>query len=83
MIKYAFVARCGEQALPLEVAIEYKPGDQNQRARRVAVGQLLALLEVDTATVDASTPGLVSVTTPEGVWVIAQASGGGSGRGSV
>jgi|GEM_PF-2331064 len=83
MIKYAFIARCADEALPLEVAIDYKPGNQNQRARRVAVGQLLAILETESATIDASGSELVSVTTPNGTWVIAEASGGGAARGSV
>lgn len=75
MIKFAFTARCGEDTIPLEVSIDYRPGRQSQRARRVAVGQLLAVLETDEATVDASGDEQVTVATPHGTWVIGEARG--------
>jgi hypothetical protein len=75
VIRFAFVARCGEETIPLEVAIDYRPGRQTQRARRVAVGQLLAVLEVDAATVDASGAEQVTVKTPRGTWVIGETRG--------
>lgn len=58
--------------MPLEVNIPFKPGRQSQRARRVAVGELLAALGAETATVDASGEDQVRVATLEGVWVIGE-----------
>ena len=58
--------------MPLEVSIPFRPGKQSQRARRVAVGELLAALGVETATVDASGEDQVRITTPEGIWVIGE-----------
>jgi len=71
MIKFKFTATCGDQNLPLEANIEYKPGKQAQRARRVAVGELLALLEAEEASVDASEADQIVVTTRGETWVIA------------
>lgn len=81
MITFRFTATCGEQSLPLEVSIEYRPGKQTQRARRVAVGKLLAVLEVDHASVDASGEDQIKVTTKKGTWVIGDARGLVEGRG--
>lgn len=81
MITFKFLARCGEQTLPLEVRLDYRPGRQGQRARRVAVGQLLAMLEIESASVDASGEDQVTVATPDGTWVIAETWGAGDGPG--
>jgi hypothetical protein len=75
MIKYRFLATKGGENLPLEVALDFKPGRQNQRARRVAVGHLLALIEAEHAVVDATTEDLIRVETPDGVWIIAEGTG--------
>jgi hypothetical protein len=83
MIKFQFTARCGEESLPLEVNIEYRPGKQMQRARRTAVGELLAALEIDRASVDATGNDMVTVTTDGGTWVIAEGRGGGQRRGGL
>ena len=64
-MKFSFLARCGDQTLPLEVETPFKPGKQVQRARRLAVGELLAVLEIEQATVDASGEDMVRVTTDE------------------
>lgn len=80
MIKFRFVARCGDQSMPLEVSVEYRPGKQAQRARRVAVGQLLALLEIEEASVDASGADVVKVSTKDGMWVIAEGGSVGETR---
>ena len=71
-MKFQFLARCGEQTMPIEVELDYRPGKQAQRARRLAVGQLLATLEATAASVDASGDEHVSVQTPEGTWIIAE-----------
>lgn len=80
VIKFQFTARRGEESLPLEVNIEYRPGKQAQRARRVAVGELLAALELEEASVDASGEEMVTVSTRDGVWVIGEARTGGTHR---
>lgn len=72
MITFAFVARCAEESIQLEVKLAYQPGKQAQRARRVAVGELLAVLECESATVDASGTDRVTVQTAQGVWVIGE-----------
>ena len=72
MITFRFVAICGEQKIPLEVKLPYKPGKQVQRARRYAVGELLAVLEIEVATVNAAGEDLVKVTTKDGIWVIGE-----------
>ena len=74
-MKYQFIARCEEQSLPIEVNVEFKPGRMNQFARRVAAGQLLAKLEIESATIDASGEDMVKITTPQGTWVIAEGGG--------
>ena len=80
MITYQFTAICGEQKVPLEVQIEYKPGKQAQRARRVAVGELLAFLGAQGATVDATGEDMVKVTTKEGIWIIGESHVGEQAR---
>ncbi len=80
MITFRFLARCGDETLPLEARIDYRPGRQAQRARRVAVGQLLAVLEADGAIVDASGEDQVVVSTGDRTWVIAEALGAGDGN---
>lgn len=82
-MKFAFIARSGEQSLPLEVDLAYRPGKQTQRARRVAVGELLALLEVEQAQIDASGEDSVKVTLPDAVWVIAEGGGASGSRGKI
>jgi hypothetical protein len=82
-MKFAFVARSGEETLPLEVSMSYRPGKQAQRARRLAVGELLALLEVEHAQIDASGEDLVKVSLPDSVWVIAEGGGVSESRGKV
>jgi hypothetical protein len=82
-MKFAFIARSGEQTLPLEVELAYRPGKQTQRARRVAVGELLALLEAEQAEVDASGHDSVKVTLPNAVWIIAEGSGVAVSRGKI
>ena len=72
MVKFHFIARNGEETLPLQIDMAYRPGKQNQRARRLAIGELLAALEVESATIDASGDDQVSVTTPKGTWVIGE-----------
>lgn len=71
-MKFSFLARCGDQTLPLEVETPFKPGRQVQRARRLAVGELLAVLELEHATVDATGEDMVRITTDDGIWVIAE-----------
>lgn len=71
-MKLNFVARSGEQAIPLSVEMPYQPGNHTQRARRLAVGELLARLEATTATVDAGDATRVVVTTEQGEWVIGE-----------
>ena len=82
-VKFKFVARCGEETLPLEVDLDYRPGKQSQRARRVAVGELLGLLEADKAIVDASNEEFVSVEIAGQIWVIGEGGALASGRGVV
>ena len=83
MISFAFIARCGDQSLPLEVSLTYQPGKQAQRARRIAVGELLALLECESATIDASGTDSVKVLTPQGVWVIGESYSPKASRGKL
>ncbi len=82
-MKFAFIARSGEQTLPLEVDLAYRPGKQTQRARRVAVGELLALLEAEQAQVDASGEDSVKITLPDAVWVIGEGGGAAGVRGKI
>lgn len=81
MITFQFTATCGDQSMPLEVRLEYRPGKQSQRARRIAVGELLAKLQVDSATVEPSGADQLSVKTSHGVWIIGEARGLVEGRG--
>ncbi len=67
---YKFIARCGDQAFPLEINIAYKPGKQAQRARRVAVGELLGLLGGEKIAIDASGEDMVQVNIDGEHWVI-------------
>ena len=83
MIKFAFLARCDEQTIPLEVSLEYQPGNQTQRARRVAVGELLAKLEAEKADIDASGNDSVRVATEQGVWIIAESYSAAGSRGKI
>lgn len=82
MIKFRFIASNGEQSLPLEVSLTYRPGKQTQRARRLAVGELLAGLAIETATIDASGEDHVTIATPDGQWIIAEASTSNPARAS-
>ena len=75
MIDFHFTARCGDETLPLKVSLEYQPGQQTQQARRKAVGDLLLALKAETAQVDASLDGLVTVIVGDDRWVIAEARG--------
>jgi hypothetical protein len=81
MITFRFTATCGEQSLPLEVRLQYRPGRQSQRARRVAVGELLGLLELDKASIEPAGDDQLKVTTAKGTWVIGEARGLAEGRG--
>lgn len=83
MIKFAFLARCGDQTMPLEVSLEYQPGNQTQRARRMAVGDLMAKMDIDKAEVDASGTDMVTVTTDSETWVIGESYSGSGGRGNI
>ena len=83
MITFEFTARCGEQSTPLVVNLEYQPGNQTQRARRIAVGQLLAQLEPDEALVRAVAQDMVTVAVGADIWVIGEARGGPDRRGKV
>lgn len=83
LIKFAFLARCEEQTIPLEVSLVYKPGNQTQRARRVAVGELLAQLELEQATIDASGTDLVKVQTDAGTWIIGESYSSTGTRGPI
>ena len=83
MIKFAFIARSDEQTMPLEVSLEYQPGNQTQRARRIAVGELLAKVEVETAQIDASGSDMVKVETESGTWVIGESYSSAGGRGRI
>lgn len=83
MIKFEFTAVCHEQRIPIQVSLPYRPGKQTQRARRLAVGELLAILETENATVDASGEDSVQVTTADGTWVIAEARAATGGRGTI
>ena len=83
MIKFQFIARSGDETLPLEVSLPYKPGRQVQRARRMAVGQLLAVLGIEVAKVDARGEDLVKVATPQGEWIIGEGRGVGHERGKI
>ncbi len=83
MPTFAFTAVCGEQSLPLEVKLDYRPGKQSQRARRIAVGHLLALLDTTQAAVDASSDELIKVSADGRVWVIGEARALAEGRGKL
>ena len=83
MIGFAFLARCGEESIQLEVNLDYQPGNQTQRARRVAVGELLARLGCESASIDASGNDMVKVETPEGVWVIGESYSPSQSRGKI
>jgi len=82
-MKFQFIARCGEESLPLEVDIDYRPGKQAQRARRVAAGELLAALSIEEATIDASGEERVIVSTGNSLWVIAEGGSIGERRGVI
>ncbi len=83
MITFRFTATCGDERLPLEVRLDYRPGKQSQRARRVAVGELLAILGVDDAVVARAGDDQIRVETAKGVWVIGEARGVAEARGKV
>ena len=82
-MKFQFVARCDDQLMPIDVEIDYKPGKQAQRARRIAVGKLLAVLEVQQAQIDASGDERVIVQTEQGTWVIGEGGGVPHQRGAI
>lgn len=83
MINFSFVARNGEQIIPLDVKLDYQPGNQTQRARRIAVGELLAKLEIESATIDASGNDMATVTTTDGIWVIGESYSNQASRGKL
>ncbi|MEM7080046.1 MAG: hypothetical protein AAF513_15600 [Pseudomonadota bacterium] len=70
MQHYHFVARCGEESYPIDVALSYERGKQVQQARRLAVGKLLAYLAIDEAQIEADGEARVYVRTRQGDWVI-------------
>ncbi len=82
-VKFQFIARCADQSMTLEVNIDYRPGKQMQRARRVAVGELLAALAIEEATIDAAGDERVVVTTQDAIWVIAEGGSIGERRGAI
>ena len=82
-MKFRFIARCQDQVITLDVSVPYKPGKQAQRARRVAVGELLAQLESQTASVDASGSDRIVVDSDAGVWVIGESIAATDSRGRV
>ncbi len=82
-MRFRFIARCEDQSLTLEVTLDYKPGKQAQRGRRIAVGELLAKLEAQSAQVDASGLDKVIVVTEKGTWVIGESTAVGAGRGTL
>jgi hypothetical protein len=67
---FKFLAQCGDERLPLEVKVDFRPGKQAQRARRIAVGELLAILGAEQALVDASGENQVTVKVNDSTWVI-------------
>lgn len=67
---FKFLAQCGDERLPLEVKVDFRPGKQAQRARRIAVGELLAILGAEQALVDASGENQVTVKVNDATWVI-------------
>lgn len=82
-MEFHFIARCGEQTTPLSVSMPYAPGNQAPRARRIAVGELLAVLQCQHASIDASQDGVVTVTVGKEVWVIDEARAKPATRGPV
>ena len=82
-MKFQFIARCDEQMIPLEVDLPYKPGKQAQRARRVAFGQLLGLLDGIAAQVDASGEERLVADIDGQTWVIGEGGGAPVGHGKV
>ncbi|MFT7652424.1 MAG: hypothetical protein ACI9ON_004408 [Limisphaerales bacterium] len=83
MIKFQFNARSSEQVILLEVSMPYRPGNQGQRARRLAVGELLAVLKATQAEVDAEGEDRVIVVTQGETWVIGEGGAAGQGRGRI
>ena len=75
VITFRFTATCKEQSLPLEVKIQFRPGKLSRRARRVAVGELLGMLELDSASIEPAGEDQLKVTTEKGVWIIGEARG--------
>ncbi len=83
MLKFEFIARCEGESIPLEVSLAYKPGNQTQRARRIAAGQLLAELAPSEALVKSIDEELVTVTIGQSIWVIGEGRGGPDRRGTL
>ena len=83
MIKFVFIAHNGESGRELTVQLPFQPGNQTQRARRLAVGELLAQLESTRATVDASADDMVVVSIGSENWIIAESKGAGDSRGAI
>ena len=69
--------------IPLEVDLPYKPGKQAQRARRVAFGELLAIVEGLEARVDASGEERLVADIDGATWVIAEGGASPASRGKV
>lgn len=82
MIKFQFIARCGGETMPLEVSMPYKPGKQGQRARRLAVGELLAALQAQAAEVQADGEERVVVKVDGAHWVIGEGGALSHSRGN-
>lgn len=59
----------------------YTPGNAAPRARRIAVGELLAALACEHASIDASQEGMVTVTIGQDIWVIDDARAKPAARG--
>ncbi len=82
MIKFEFIARSGAETMPLTVTMPFKPGKQSQRARRLAVGELLAALQAEQAIVQADGEEQVVVTVGKEIWVIGEGGVERPGRAS-
>ena len=80
-LDFHFMARCGEQTQPLKVSMPYTPGNAAPRAAGIAVGGLLAVLECEYASIDASQDGMVTVTIGQDIWVIDDARAKPAARG--
>lgn len=82
-MKFHFLAQCGNETHSLEVDIKYAPGNRTQYARKLAVGQLLADMEIEAATIDATDGNAIFVKTDKGTWLIAEGTSVAPQRGKL